>query len=63
MDPLPKWKTTLGSIGGAFTGLAMIATAIAAEELDVDRLLTGIGFVTAALAAFGIGKKIERNGG
>ena len=61
MDFLKGWKTTLGSIGTILGGAAMMAKALTAEEgLDFQMLMAGWTTISLGLAAFGIGKKVER---
>lgn len=57
---LTGYKTKIGSIGLAFAGLARVAAAITTDVINLQEVMEGIGMIAAALAAFGIGNKLER---
>ena len=63
MDFLPRWKTTLGAIGSMMGGVALgLRTLLSEDGIDFDQLLAAWAMTSLGLAAFGIGKKIERKG-
>ena len=63
MDFLPRWKTTLGAIGSILIGIGLGLRILLSEDgIDWDRLMEAGAMISLGLAAFGIGKKIERKG-
>ncbi len=67
MDFLKGYKTTIGAVGTFLGGLSLLVTVIVAslngEGFDWETVSMAGATMMAALAALGIGKKIERNGG
>ena len=63
MDFAKGWKTTLGSIGAVLGGIALgLRTLLSEDGMDWDQLMQAWAMTSLGLAAFGIGKKIERKG-
>lgn len=54
------YKTKLGSVGLALTGVVMIIDTMVSDTPDMKTVMEGAGMVATALAAFGIGNKIDR---
>lgn len=57
---LTGYKTKLGAVGLALAGIAMIINSLASDTPNMQGIMEGAGMVATALAAFGIGNKIER---
>ena len=54
------WKTKLGAVGIAATGVAMIVEGLVGEAVDPTKVWEGITIISGALAVVGIGHKIEK---
>ena len=54
------WKTTLGGVSSILTGLAVFAKAYSDGTLDIHTMQTGMGFISAGIAAIGIGHKLDK---
>lgn len=54
------YKTKIGAIGLALAGISMILNSLVSDVPDMQIIMEGAGMVATALAAFGIGSKIER---
>lgn len=57
---LTGYKTKLGAVGLALAGIAMIINSLVSDTPNMQGIMEGAGMVATALAAFGIGNKIER---
>ena len=57
---LTGYKTKLGSIGLALTGIVMIINSLISDAPNMQVIMEGAGMVATALTAFGLGSKIER---
>lgn len=53
-------KTTLGSVGLVLLGLYTIVNTMASDAPSTDEIMTGVGYISTGLAAFGIGHKVEK---
>ena len=54
------YKTKIGAVGLALAGISMILNSLGSDVPDMQIIMEGAGMVATALAAFGIGSKIER---
>lgn len=54
------YKTKIGAVGLALAGISMILNSLVSDVPDMQIIMEGAGMVATALAAFGIGSKIER---
>lgn len=54
------WKTWTAAIGMIVTGAGLIATAVAGETVDPDKILEGAQLILAGLALIGLGHKLEK---
>lgn len=57
---LTGYKTKLGAVGLALAGIAMIISTMTSDAPNMQTVMEGAGMVATALAAFGLGSKIER---
>lgn len=54
------YKTKIGAVGLALAGVSMILNSLVSDVPDMQIIMEGTGMIATALAAFGIGSKIER---
>jgi hypothetical protein len=54
------WKTWLAAGGGTASGVALIITGIIQTPVDTSKIIEGITVISGALAAVGIGHKVEK---
>lgn len=57
---LTGYKTKFGAVGLALAGIAMIINTMISDVPNMQIVMEGVGMVATALAAFGLGSKIER---
>ena len=57
---LNGYKTKFGSVGLVLTGVALIINSLVDDTPNLQGIMEGAGMIATALAAFGIGSKIDR---
>jgi hypothetical protein len=54
------WKTWLAAGGGTASGVAMIIAGVIQSPIELNKIIEGITIISGALAAVGIGHKLEK---